>query len=314
MPSSSNLPIQHADHEPRAAGGLEWVDRHLEKFSPVENRRLDEFAFKRFAELTVLTSYLHESSIHAFAPYVTKWTTFITECCAMPSVAQVPRKRPAVGFGFMIPYLLMRGTDYRNDYYEDTLSLLKRWRLLRPVELVPYRALEREYTLWKSGYFRREPNWRPLMKATLLLQQVAPWGFDDESAYAVTHTLFYLTDFGRRAAPLKPIEYNQVRNLVDSLLLHYWRTGNWDLVGELLICLNCLPLCHSEIGFGASRAFHGAWETDGAMPPDAVIVPQHGIPDGDDSRFTRCYHPTLVALLYSAIAMTTLQRDSTCLA
>ena len=57
---------------------------------------------------------------------------------------------------------------------------------------------------------------------------------DDEAAYAITHTLFYLTDFGGRGAALSHRQRERAVDLVEVLLLHYWRTGRWDLVGELL--------------------------------------------------------------------------------
>jgi hypothetical protein len=133
---------------------------------------------------------------------------------------------------------------------------------------------------------------------------------DDEAAYAITHALFYLTDFGVRPAPLKAVEMNRVVDLVEGLLLHYWRTGNWDLVGELLVNLNCIDLncfdrCCSDIYAGAAGAYDAAWRADGALSPRRSNV---GGASGDEETFGTCYHPTLVAVLYCATGMNALQR------
>jgi hypothetical protein len=222
-----------------------------------------------------------------------------------PALAQMPRKRPAVALAYLLPYLMLRATGYRCADYEDTLTRLRRSGHLRPHELVPYRILEREHALWRSGVLGREPAWKRLAAATVLLRTRSLLSLDDEGAYAITHTLFYLTDFGHRAAPLSPTEMRRAVDFVEGLLLHYWRVGNWDLVGERLINANCCGACGSDIYAGAARAYEGAWRPDGAMPARRTSEVQDAIAGDED--FGACYHPTLVAVLYCATAMSALQ-------
>jgi hypothetical protein len=184
--------------------------------------------------------------------------------------------------------------------------------------VVPYRALEREHALWKSGWTRDEPSWRRLARATVLLQCDNPAAFDDEGAYSVTHTLFYLTDFGNREAPLRRSERDRAVDTVECLLLHYWRIGHWDLVGELLVNLNCLRKRGSPIYEAAARAYHAAWRDDGSVPGTQRAMRASrgrevaGPRDGGKAAtrkasrpFRLRYHPTLVAVLYCATAINT---------
>jgi hypothetical protein len=226
-------------------------------------------------------------------------------------LVQLPRKRRAIALAYLMPYLMLRRTGYRSAYHEETLRLLRRWRELRSVELVPYRVLDREHALWASGWTRAEPDWYRLARATALSRCVDPLGFDDDAAYSVTHTIFYLTDFGNRPSPLSASALEAAVDTLEHLLLHYWRKGHWDLVGELLASLNCLAACGSPIYGGAASAYHSAWRVDGMVPPKR----QPAEAEKDERRehkrqrlFRLSYHPTLVAVIYCATAMKELLR------
>ena len=249
-----------------ARRSLDWLSRNLETFSPGPGGLPDEWRVKAFGELALVYAYLQEWRHPALGEHLPVWRTFIIEHLEDPAFAQLARKRPAIAFAYLIPYLMLRATGYRSAYYEETLRLLRRGNLLRAAEVVPYRALEREHALWKSGWTRDEPRWRHLARATVLLQCDNPAAWDDEAAYSVTHTLFYLTDFGNRDAHLSASERDRAVDTVECLLLHYWRIGHWDLVGELLVNLNCLRNCGSPIYEAAARAYHAAWRDDGTVP------------------------------------------------
>ena len=303
----------HATLQAQGGRSLDWLSRNLDRFAPLAGGRPDEFRLKAFTELAFLYSYLHQWPDLTFGDAVRPWFGFIEAWCAVPALAQMPRKQRNVALGYLLPYLMLRATGYRCDYHEETLEVLQRSNDLKPVELVPYRALEREHALWRSGLLRREPAWKRLADATLLRRPPSPLGVDDEGAYAITHTLFYLTDLGNRPAPLTPEQRQDAVDLVETTLVHYWRIGNWDLVGELLTNLNCLDAGASAIYAGASSAYVQAWGTDGAvlakrLAPDS----DQGTVTSDEDTFRARYHPTLVGVLYCATALNGIRRRSTC--
>jgi hypothetical protein len=289
---------------------LEWISGNLDRFTPLANGRLDESRLKAFSELALVYSYLHQWPHPALRDEAGAWSEFMKDWCTTPVIAQMPRKRRAVAIAYLLPYLMLRVTGYRCTYHEETLALLKRSKDLRPPELVPYRALELVHALWKSGFVREEPAWRRLAGATLLLKAGSHVGLDDEAAYAITHALFYLTDFGDRPVPLSARQLRRALDLVDDLLLHYWRTGHWDLVGELLTNLNCLDGHSTVIYAGASRAYEAVWGTDGTMPPKRRTQEPSASAAGREDIFGVRYHPTLVAVLYGATAMNAIRRNA----
>lgn len=298
----------------QANRSLDWLSSRLPEFSPLNHGRTDSFRLKAFAELTLVYASLVEWSHEGLRARLIHWRTFITNLCERPAYAQAPRKQPLIAFAYLMPYLSLRGIGYRSEYYEETLRTLSDDRWLKTVELVPYRVLDREYVLWKSNFAKAEPAWRRLYLATAAGQSDNPLCFDDEATYSLTHTIFYLTDFGKHCRALSTSGTTRVKWLAECLLLHYWRMGFWDLVGELLITLNCLGGLDSVIVKGATSAFFSAHKKNGCIPAKRDLDDDQGS-DGPppkrskrEREFRDCYHTTLVSLLYCGTALNLIPR------
>jgi hypothetical protein len=307
--ASPTGPIQNG-----ACRSLRWLTANLEAFDPCPGGRLEEWGVKAFGELALVYACLREWDRPGLSEHLPAWRSFLVDRCEDPIFAQRARKGPATAFAYLVPYLMLRSTGYRSGCHEETLALLARRKLLRAPELVPYRLMEREHALWKSGWMRREPAWRRLARATPLLRCRSLALLDDEAAYSATHTLFYLTDFGNREADLGPVELERAADTVECLLVHYVRIGHWDLVGELLVNLHSLRRWGSPICEAAARAYHAAWRDDGTVPGTRDEAPtkgrEAGAGRGPGRRWTKAsplfrqrYHPTLVAVLYCAAAL-----------
>lgn len=296
-----------------ASQSLNWLTSKLGEFSPLRSGRIEDFYLKAFAELTLVYAFLQQCEHPRLIDHLSTWRTFITGQCENPVYAQGPRKQPVIAFTYLVAYLMLRSIGYRSTYFEETLEHLTRRGYLRCVELVPYRVLDREYLLWKSGYVSSEPPWRRLYQATVLGQGRGPLCLDNEAAYSVTHTLFYITDFGNRTGPFSSEEIEFIGTVLECLLLHYWRVGNWDLVGELLISLNCLGLRNSVIYASAATAFERAWQSDGSVPAKREFAdrqkPDRECQEKEEvKKFHDSYHTTLVGVLYCATAMNRILR------
>lgn len=298
----------------QANRSLNWLSSRLPEFSPLNHGRIDPFRLKAFAELTLVYASLVEWNHEGLGAKLTSWGAFITNHCERPAYAQGPRKEPLIAFAYLMPYLSLRGIGYRSGYYEETLRKLSRNRWLKSVELVPYRVLDREYVLWKSGFTRREPPWRRLYLATAAGQSNNPLRFDDEATYSLTHSIFYITDFGKRCRVLSRSGITRVASLAECLLLYYWRMGFWDLVGELLITLNCLGGLNSAIVEGATSAFFSAHKNNGCVPAKRDLDRNQEFGEKPrqkkrDREFRDCYHTTLVSLLYCGTALNGIPRS-----
>lgn len=294
----------NTDPDASALTAIRWVNRNLSYFEPISQGQPDSEACKAFSELSLVYSYLTSRMGGDVASHLSPWRKLLLTELGNPVFAQLPRKFRVVAFGYLIPYLNMRGLGYRDEYYEETIRQAKERGMLRAWEVVPFRILDREHTLWKSGCQPEEPDWEGLYAATPLATCKSALNINDEIMYSITHTVFYMTDFGERESHWRLVESERVIAVLDRLLVHNWRIGNWDLLGEVLISILSLRDTMSSLEQAAHHAYMAAWRSDGAMPArrSFSIVEARDEIDQRHRDFRQCYHSTLVALLYWMMA------------
>ncbi|MFJ3830587.1 MULTISPECIES: DUF6895 family protein [unclassified Streptomyces] len=121
-------------------------------------------------------------------------------------------------------------------------------------------------------------------------------------AYAVTHTAFYLGDFGRTAPGLGEDALAHAGDLVDRLLRHCVGHEQWDLAAELVLTrfiLGSEPL-DTPSGAAAVECLVRAQRPDGAIPGrSAALAAPPSAPGGEF--FRKAYHTTLVTALMALI-------------
>ncbi|MFF8606816.1 DUF6895 family protein [Streptomyces sp. NPDC015346] len=117
-------------------------------------------------------------------------------------------------------------------------------------------------------------------------------------AYALTHTGFYLGDFGRTAPGLAGGALAHARDLVDRMLRHCVEHDRWDLAAELVLTQFILgdePL-HTPSGAAAVECLLRAQRPDGAIPGrSAALTASPSATAGEF--FGKAYHTTLVTAL-----------------
>ncbi|MFD3556719.1 DUF6895 family protein [Streptomyces goshikiensis] len=121
-------------------------------------------------------------------------------------------------------------------------------------------------------------------------------------AYAVTHTAFYLGDFGRTAPGLGGDALAHARDLVDRLLRHCVEHDQWDLAAELVLTqfiLGSEPL-DTPSGAAAVRCLLRAQRPDGAIPGRSAALGAHPSASAGEF-FGKAYHTTLVTALMALI-------------
>ncbi|QKK01291.1 MAG: hypothetical protein HND55_00710 [Pseudomonadota bacterium] len=125
-----------------------------------------------------------------------------------------------------------------------------------------------------------------------------PWVMSNDIAYAITHDVFYLSDFGRKGTDRfskNSLEYLNV--WVPAWLKIFADQENWDIVSELLMVSQCINKKQQEDSFYALLI--GAQESDGLIPSPAGAGKQlldfELNPDKHRKRFLSNYHTCLVA-------------------
>ncbi|PFW75847.1 hypothetical protein COL23_13530 [Priestia aryabhattai] len=276
---------------------LDWIIDNLDMFCPVQENKVNQFNLKAFAELSMAYAYLSECGIPQLNKQVDILSNFMLKNLNNRNFAQMPRRIPTDAYNYLFPYFMLRTTDCQLPYYEETLQKLGKWMNPLMSEIIPYRKLEQEFMLWKAKYYHDEPDWELLSKKTLLGYMPCPLYLEEDRTYAITHALFYLTDLGKKPLGLQYIDEKELTTLLEYLLVHYLRIGNWDIVGELLINLNSLNQFDSYIYKEAAKVFESNWLDNGSIPPKRIIN-KEPIQESREEKFKERYHTTLVGILY----------------
>jgi hypothetical protein len=198
-----------------------------------------------------------------------------------------------------IAYLAMRATGFRIAAFEDVLSRLHSAGFPHCLELTPYRSIELQYILWKSGFARRKPALGSHFRASSFALVRNPVYLTQSEVYSITHTLLYLTDF---AGPCRlPLRVRQRGiDMVRALVVHYRRIRDWDMTGELLLNLIGLNSCSDPLFTEILGALCLAQLSDGAVPGPNYCTTDARANDREYV-FEHCYHTTLVcSILWAA--------------
>ena len=125
-----------------------------------------------------------------------------------------------------------------------------------------------------------------------------PWIMSNDIAYAVTHDVFYLSDFGRaRTDRFSKNSLTYLKSWTHSWLRLFSDQKNWDIVSEFLMVSQCI-----NEGKKAEQYYSfiiDAQESDGLVPSPIgagkQLLDLEKNPDKRRQRFLSNYHTCLVA-------------------
>jgi hypothetical protein len=169
------------------------------------------------------------------------------------------------------------------------------------VENVPFRAIDIRHMLDSVGFKHNLPSYDFLYQQTLLAKVPPILYLADLDVYTITHTLFYLSDFGFHSISAIPDEQiPTICWMAGSLLGLYLRQKNWDLVSELLLCCRCLRWPPPVVFDAAWKSLLDAQLPDGSIPGPHFSEEEMKKLDGLERSkycFEKNYHTTLVSAL-----------------
>lgn len=184
-----------------------------------------------------------------------------------------------------------------SDLRETVLARLKEHDCLSPQGKSVYVQLETRYYADKANLGHTLESYRDLAAKSLLGTPPAP-PVSTGTAYALTHTAFFLSDYGHRDIGLPGDVRERAERVVCSLLDSSARDDLWDLTAELLITLAGLggDVLATPSGRAGVECLARAQRAGGAVPGRSAAsgVPL-SLPPG--RFFRRSYHTTLVTAL-----------------
>jgi hypothetical protein len=267
-----------------------WVDRELDNFTPwYEEGVTRPSSLQRFAELAIAYDTLDESAL-SVPSLEARWNPFINSHLTDPAFGELARSRLDWAWALLLPYLVMRKRGLLNDYHDTTLLHSHRAGFPEALEVVPYRALDYAHFAQASGFEALAANTSDaLLSRTFAAKASCRYLVNDESAYALTHSIFYASSFGKNPVPADRLP--NAAAIVDSMIIDCCLRKQYDLLGELLTCSVVLQRCKLTIRELGLSVFLTSLDQTGCLLPNDQM---------DGRSFQNCYHTTLVGLILCA--------------
>jgi hypothetical protein len=280
-----------------------WILKHKEHFWNFE-RLPDERTVKSFGELQLL---LHVIAIYNQGQdldlrwFIDPVKNFSREALSCPSVSSLMHDAeyslPNEHQSLLFAYLLMRLEGYSDPCMEHIVDIKRNLGLLSSLHAFTVTGMQFEYLLHLLKLTPQAINITDAyIGSDLIGLNLA--SMDTFGAYKLTHAIFWVTDMGRIPLALGNPDQTRLNKRLNALLVRFLKEENWDIVGELLICLYAVKRFSGHLVDYALQWIQrvqlelGAWPASGEEREKLVTK-------GDDevAKFRCCYHTTLVVAM-----------------
>lgn len=288
--------VAHAGLEQRAAAWLADRATYLDPALAAPDTAL--FSRKALVEVALLVGLRARLDGPLDATY-TRLLDVLVDVAGRPSYRELVRRDRRALLLYAGTYAALRLCGREDEDLRHALVATVDGRYATSFERVPYRHLDLLHTLELAGIASPAPDYAQVLPMTLLVADPNVWELSVSDLYAITHAVFYVTDFGQRevAWPAGTTTAG-VADLLLACLAVARAREDADLVGELLMCLTCVRAPESAFERSA-RAWLRSWqEPDGRLEgPPGVIPRRLTEADADWGSWATAYHTTIVGAL-----------------
>jgi hypothetical protein len=278
---------------------FDWIEQNLAQLNPFEEgRELDEFHQTSLGELALLCHLLLRGDAPR-DPRIERCIDFLYSLYSRPAYHESVFRLPQAFVGHLLIWLVLRARGIEERVKREALqSLIDRVSGI-VLSYDPYRVLELSYLLRIAGFDHPLPPDDEVFRHTLLGKRADILDYCD--LYNITHTIFYISDFGLTLpAFLGEGPRHFLRRLLQRGLSVSIAGMNWDLVGEMILTFRCLGLKDEPaIGVGWENlcAMQQADGMIGESFNSFKLARENQYPNDQDDHFKRSYHRTLVAAM-----------------
>lgn len=290
------------------AGALDWLDHHLDWFDPTTAAAGSSAHGKAKAALEL--ALLCHCATHPGTPddpRLDKATALVRTMWQRPDLAGLLGAEPRYAAYYALASVALAPSGIDERACRGALDALAGGEP-DPAGKSAYQCLELRYYADKAGVPHTLESYEELAAANVLVtlpgeaahRRPAPGDspVTIPEAYALTHSSFYLSDFGASPAKLPADATAAALPLLRDLTEHCVRHDWWDLAAELVLaqaCLGAEPLA-TPWGAAAVACLARAQRPDGAIPGRSPRT-AGAADDPVAVRFEKAYHTTLVTAL-----------------
>jgi hypothetical protein len=203
-------------------------------------------------------------------------------------------------------YASLYSLGYRSESCDRLLSFLSKSDMAAALPLSPWADLALSYNLW---LLRLAPMPKLKRGRFYIGKCPEPWIVSGELAYAITHEVFYLSDFSFGSLD-EPDVSEYLRIWVPYWASIFHEEGDYDLTSELAMVWSCLGSAHVSGRPEPLSLVLPHQEADGHMPGPKGAGEYLFVKDDSSERrmFLSNYHTTLVTIMACALSATRFSR------
>jgi len=222
--------------------GIEWVDKILAETALLGliTKRVEIYDFALQEKLQQLSAVV--------APFV-RSTSYLQKIMRNPQMVTV------YGMG----HIALTAAGHSDTYFDYVVKKAVGTRLYEASEKIPFRDLD---TMWLLSLYDQDNykvSFDKVAACSILNSNGNVFFFSRSDAYAVTHTIFYLTDFGRVGLPFS-VDTKKVGRMIDEIICWNVLSADLDLLGERLICAVLLGEKLSSYALVGLAYFFRTWQ------------------------------------------------------
>ncbi|MBD7919821.1 hypothetical protein H9657_16235 [Cellulomonas sp. Sa3CUA2] len=282
------------------ARAVAWLARHADHLDPaLADPSTELFARKALVEVALLVGLRARLDPTPLDADHARLLDVVAEVAARPSYRELAARDRRALLLYAGTYAALRLCGREDLAFRHVLERAVRGRYATVFERVPYRHLDLLHTLELAGLPSDVAGLGTALPLTVLTGDPNVLELSTADTYAITHAVFYASDFGCRDVPWPAgSDAERAPELLRACLALARARQDADLVGELLMCLTCLGAGPSPADDDA-RAWLRAWqEPDGRVEgPQGVVPDRLTQADPAWSRWATAYHTTIVAAL-----------------
>ncbi|HEY7415346.1 MAG TPA: hypothetical protein VH593_09150, partial [Ktedonobacteraceae bacterium] len=181
-----------------------WIDRYKNLFDPLDHEwekdTPDIYQTKALGELGLLCLLYHRYDREMKENEVKGFLHLIFDVWQHAEYRERIVRRPEYFQLHVMVYITLQQCGMIDTSYKGIIQQVIDQRYVTETETTAMRLLDRRHMLDSGQFSHSLPSYEELYKNTILAKEPSLIYLTDTDVYAITHTLFYLTDFGRRNA------------------------------------------------------------------------------------------------------------------
>ena len=203
-----------------------------------------------------------------------------------------------------IAHICLSHMGYRDESYDALIRDAVASGHVAALERLPYRAMDLR---WLLGVLDSPvvPDFDDLLPHSILSSKAPPLYISELDVYAITHGVMYATDFGSHELP-QGLSLQHLGDMIDSCLAWQILSGNFDLMGELLMGAASISNSWSPYACYTWQVLISAWDEFGFLPSCTFDSARYASLSGDEAAayaFVHIYHTTYVFGLLCAVLL-----------